>query len=169
MAEGKVRVYDPRTRRLITIPARELAPGMVRTRVEGVAGDVWLEASRVPRPPVRHPPFGEAVRPPLRHIWDTLYDALPQTVEEWEDGFRRDTNPDAEIAFWLTVAEAYTHLTAGRPLSPEQKRDLLEVIFACLNNGTEYVLVTTSPATLSRECVQRIAEYIDRMTGQDEE
>jgi hypothetical protein len=169
MAEQKVRVYDLRTRRLTTIPARELAPGMVRARrVEGVAGDVWVDASQVRQEPVRQPPFEEDFRQTLRHIRDALCDVVPQTVEDWEDTFRRDTHPDEEIGFWQTVAEAYTHFAAGRPLSPEHKLDLLEVVFACLNNGTEYVLLTTSPATLSREGVKEIAEYVDRMAGQDE-
>jgi hypothetical protein len=163
-----VRVLDLRTHRLITIPARELAPGMVRARVEGIEGDVWVDASQVRQGSVRQPPFGEDVLRVVRHIRDALLDVVPMTVEEWEDGFRRDDNPADEIAFWRTVAEAYTHFTAGRPLSAEQKLDLVEVIYACLNNGTDYVLLTTSPATLSREGVKEIAKYVDRMAGQDE-
>jgi hypothetical protein len=157
-----VRVLDLRTHRLITIPARELAPGMVRARVEGIEGEVWVEASQVHQGPVLQPPFGEDVRQVVRHIRDALQDVVSLTAEEWEDGFRRDANPAEEIAFWCSVAEAYMHFTASRSLSPEQKRDLLEVIFACLNNGPEYVLLTTSPSTLSPDQVRQVAAYLER-------
>jgi hypothetical protein len=158
----KVRVLDLRTHRLITIPARELAPGMVRVRAESIEGDVWVEAAQVHQGPVLQPPLGEDVRRVVRHICDALQDVVPLTVEEWEDGLRRDVNPAGEVSFWRTVAEAYTRFTAGRRLSAEQKGDLLEVVFACLHNGTEYVLVTTNPTTLSPDQVREIVACIER-------
>jgi hypothetical protein len=162
MAEGKVRVYDLRSGRLTRIPARELAPGMLRAHVEGVAGDVWVDALQVRPGPVRHPPFGEDMRQVVRYICHAVQDVVSLTVEEWEDGFRRDRNPAVEVAFWRAVAEAYTHVTAGRPLSPEHKGDLLDVIFACLHNGPEYVLLTTNPSTVSSHQVREIAAYVGR-------
>jgi hypothetical protein len=135
---------------------------MLRAQVEGVAGEVWVDASQVQPGPVRQPLLGEDVRQVVRSICDALQDVVSQTVEDWEDGFHRDVNPAGEVSFWRAVAEAYTHFTAGRPLSPEQKGDLLEVIFSCLNNGPEYVLLTTNPSTLSSHQVREIAAYLGR-------
>jgi hypothetical protein len=111
---------------------------------------------------VRQPPLGEDVRQEVRHTPHAVQGVVPQAVEEWEDGSRRDASPAEEVAFWRSIAEAYTHLRAGRPLSPEQKRDLLDVIFACLNNGPEYTLLTTRPTTLSPDEVKEVAAYLER-------
>ena len=55
MADQTARVLDANTQQIITIPASELAPGMMRVHIEGVEGDVFVEAGMplaVPKSPV---------------------------------------------------------------------------------------------------------------------
>jgi hypothetical protein len=42
-----VRVYDFETRKAISIPARELAAGMVKVTIQGREGEFWVEASKL--------------------------------------------------------------------------------------------------------------------------
>jgi hypothetical protein len=159
-AQDTVRVYDFATKQIMIIPAAELAPGMVCAQVEGIEGEVWIDAKGLKEGPFRHPPFGEEVRAHLRRLQDVLHDVYPITVEQWEEGFRRDADPEPEIATWLRIADVYEHFTEGHALDQEHKRDIFDVILACVNNGKDYVSQTTSPRTLSRARVREIAAYL---------
>ena len=150
-----VRVYDFQTKALTSIPASELASGMVRATVEGIEGEVWVDASQVhasqgETSQFRHPPFSEPVRERLEIIRRTLADVSPQSLEEWENGFRSDANPVQEIGLWLNMVEVFRQLTMQRSLSLEQKRDIFKVILLTINNGYEFLTRATNPLTLSR-------------------
>src|SRR5690349_5054197 len=112
-----VRVFDSDTGKITTIPAAELAPGMVRITVQGMEGEFWADASKLKQSPYRHPPFSEEVRDILRNIQQALEEVYPLSLEQWEDGFRRDTNAEREIAFWQHLSRVYSRLAADRPLT----------------------------------------------------
>jgi len=121
MSEPTVRVYDLQTRTLTAVPAHELAPGMIRARVEGVEGEVFVSAAQLAAlqagpPPYRHPPFGDDVRALIATVRDALREVRPLSLEQWEDGLRRDIDPGGELAVWLNVAELYRRLTQGGDL-----------------------------------------------------
>jgi hypothetical protein len=160
MSEPTVRIYDPETDTLTTIPARELAPGVIRAQLTGVEGDVWIEPTRWREPEYQHPPFPDDIRKNyLERFQATFADVYPRTVEEWEDGFRRDAHPNQEIAIWVCIANVFEHFTAGRDLSAEQRQDIFHTVLACANNGKDYVLFTTNPRTLSKKRVREIVDY----------
>jgi hypothetical protein len=57
------------------------------------------------------------------------------------------------------MAEGYDRFARGHGKSPEQKWDIFQVVLACVNNGPENALATTSHRTLSRKGVRRIVDY----------
>jgi hypothetical protein len=69
-------------------------------------------------------------------------------------------DPQTEIAIWRRMEEAYDHFVQGQNKSPDQKKDIFGVILACVNNGPENVLRTTSARTLSRTDVRGIVDYL---------
>jgi hypothetical protein len=161
MTVDTVRFYDSKTNCVSTIPARELAPGIILARVEGIEGEVFVEASQINSDrPLRHPPFDVEVRALLTTMWDALADVLHMTLEEWEHGFRKDTHPEREIAIWLNIVEAYQHFTAGRPLGLGQKKDIFAVIMNCFNVGVDIALLVTNCATLSKKRQRQIVDWI---------
>jgi hypothetical protein len=160
MAIERVRVFDFDTNRLTTIPAAELAPGMLRARVLGIEGEVWIDGSTEFAEEVRHPEFDEETRAYFRRLQSVFHDVYPQSLERWEYGFRCDMHPEREIALWLHMANCFEHFTAGRDLSPEQRWDIYVMILDTVNNGNDKVHLTTNPATLSRRRVQEIADYV---------
>src|SRR4051812_14453083 len=110
--------------------------------------------------PIRHPPFSEDVRQVLRLIQDTFKVVRPLSLEEWEDGFRRDTHPEKEIGIWANMAGAFRHFTEGRDLDADQQRDIFAVILACWNNGPDNVLATVNCRTLSRNRIKAMVAGI---------
>jgi hypothetical protein len=155
----KVLVKDLETKTKFLIPACELAPGMVCAREEGEEGEFFVQASQIKAgTEYFHPPFDDDMRKIMVFFRDTFTDVYSQTAEEWEDGFRRDMHPNREIEIWVNMARVFLHFTEGRDLSPEQKRDILQVILACSHAGLDHVHALTSPVTLSRKRVRQIAK-----------
>ncbi len=146
-----------------TIPRAELAPGMVRAHVigpEGDRGEVWVDPHTLDRQvEFRHPPFGEEVRAIIAGLSDTFQDVLPMSPEEWQDNFRRDCRPARDIGAWRVAQEVFLHFTEGRNLDQDQRRDIFNVVFTCLNNGPENLRYTANPRTVSRRRMREIGDY----------
>lgn len=158
-APERVRVFDFDTRRMSTIPAAELTPGMVCVRMDGVEGDVWVDGSRLQQNVFQHPQFSEEVRDRLRQLQAALGEVYPMSLEQWEDGFRRDRNPDKEIEYWLHLARTYARLTApDDPLgsTPERRRGVFQVLVGCGVAPREQVLSVAERGLLTREEAERI-------------
>jgi hypothetical protein len=152
---------DTATGKVVQIPAAELRPGAVQARVEGVDGVVWIMADEVKPGEIRHPPFSEEIRAYVRRIREAFAEHRPLTLEEWEEGFRRDLRPSHEIALWLHAADVYEEFAADEP-SPLRREDVYATIVACLNASPEGVWHVLETAELSREEAQRV---IDRYYG----
>jgi hypothetical protein len=82
----------------------------------------------------------------------------PQTLDEWEDGFRRDANPEREIALWCHMARVYWRATEGKALDHEAKRAYFRVILSCANAPREQVLRVTELGAISHDEAQEIVE-----------
>jgi hypothetical protein len=155
-----VRVYDFETKKVASIPARELASGMVKVSIQGREGEFWVEASQLKPSPPRHSEFGPEYKQVFRYLSDVLCNVYPLSVEEWEDGFRRDANPKKEIQIWVSIANSFLHLTSGLELSEEERKEAFTVIFLAYNNGPKNVLLTFTPEVLSKERVNAILKEL---------
>lgn len=142
---------DSKTGQVTMIPADELAPGAVLVEKQGI-GQVWIEPDDSIRDAAyQHPPCNEEVRDFFRQIKESLDEVHPMTLEEWEDGFRRDMHPEREIAIWLHIAATYRRCTARRSYSLEQRRDFFNVILACSCNPRKHVLKVARFSAISRQ------------------
>ena len=149
---NKVRVFDIEKGEVRTMPAQELAPGMVPARVEGIEGEVWVDARQVREfPRHRHARFtGEPLRK-IRRIQALLEEVDPLSLEEWVDGFRRDKDPEREIAFWLGVAETYAFLVGNRPYDRARKLDVYNLLMASVISPAEDVPKITELQAFTKE------------------
>jgi hypothetical protein len=50
------------------------------------------------------------------------------SLETWIDNFKRDANPDQELAVWERIAAAYTTYCSQRSLSLEAKKDVHTIL-----------------------------------------
>jgi hypothetical protein len=84
-----------------------------------------------------HPEFPPDVRERFRRLERVFDGVYPRTVEQWEDGFRRDAYPWDEIATseWLAdVIERFTaHLTGEDPTTREKRKDVADLVL-CLSH-----------------------------------
>lgn len=146
-----VRLYDLDAKQITTIPAAELAPGMVCITLTGKTGKFWADASKINHGPHRHPPFSEEVKDILRIIQYALQEVYPLSLEEWEDGFRCDTDAEREISFWVNLSLTYLQETEDKQLPFEYKRDIFRVLVSCLSNPREKALLVTDLQVMSKQ------------------
>ena len=150
-----VQFFDFELQRVVEIPHRELSPGAVRARIDGIEGIVWVLPDQLTAGPHQHPPFDEAIRDYIRDIQTAFAEHRDLTVEEWEDGFRRDTNPGREIGLWSHAADVYRAFADAEP-SADRRFDIYRCIVACLTASPDTVWHILEPETLSREEAEQV-------------
>jgi hypothetical protein len=156
--------YDVESRRVVQIPASELRPGAVQAQVQGIEGLVWMMPSQLKQGEVRHPPFDESIRAYLRQIQEAFAEQFPLSLDEWEDGFRRDAHPEQEIALWLHAAQVYTDIAGSEP-SAERRRDVYRCIAACMSSGPDTVWHILKAEVLSRAEAEQVVNRFFGKSG----
>jgi len=157
-----VRIHDPATGKINTIPAAELAPGMVEADVEGV-GRVWINSVAVKSGrEFKHPPFEPELRDFIkREIQKPLAEVWPKTLAQWEENFRRDAEPEQEIGLWCRIAERFAEFSKSEGLNPAQRQECFAIMLHCSTVPREQVLEVVTLKALTREQAQRaIAAYL---------
>lgn len=157
-----VHVYDFKTKKANTIPAAELAPGMVRVNLVGV-GEVYVKASDISRDgEYKHPPFNSKLRNLIKDkIQQPLAETRPLTLEQWEDGFRRDNNAEREIAVWVFLADRFTKFSKAENLNRVQRQECFKVMLGYTIDQA-HVLETITLSALTRDQAQRAIEAMSR-------
>lgn len=156
--------FDVENGRVVQIPASELCPGAIQARVQGIEELVWLLPDQLKQGDIKHPPFEEGIREYIRQIQEAFAEHRTLSFEEWEDGFRRDANPEREIAIWFQAADIYTAF-AGNEQSVERRRDIYRCIVACLTSGPDAVWHVLKPEVISRAEAEQI---VNRFFGRSD-
>jgi len=141
--------FETRTTRLI--PKAELSPGVVLIQIQGQPSPVYADAAALKQGWYQHPPFEGDGRNAIRFLVDALADVYPQSYEQWEDGFRRDQNPEREIAGWHHLAAILKALTERFTFGPEEKKECFRVLVACFTGPRGSVRDRSDPKLLSDE------------------
>ena len=66
-----------------------------------------VDISTLHQSPVAHATLSPAQLEKLKFIYTTFSEVQPSTLEETITDFKRDQNPDDEIAIWMSMANAY--------------------------------------------------------------
>ena len=161
MTDSLVRVYDPAARSLTTIPARELSSDMLAAEVDGIDGVVYIHVDQLEAGPIRHQTLPPALIDRIREIAGAVEEVFPQTEEEWLDGFRRDSDPEAEVRFWERIAGKYRVLTSDVP-DLERKTDIFHVLAQCAVNAPDVTALVADCPTLGPAGIQKVIEEWQR-------
>jgi hypothetical protein len=127
----QIRYYDADTRRIVMIPSSELSAGTIRTTVDGIKGEVWAMPVSLHENVFKHPPFNQIIRTYIEQIRSAFAEHCPLTLEEWENGFRRDENASQQITVWLYAAEVYRAF-ASTEFSENRRGDIYRCVLSCM-------------------------------------
>lgn len=87
----------------------------------------WLDPAKLQLGPVRHVLTPEQVE--RAHRLQALFaDYDGRALDDWLDGLRRDSDPDAELATWEAIADAFTRYTSARPLAHDAKLEVFKLL-----------------------------------------
>lgn len=160
-APDTVPLYDVDARSVVQIPRRELSSNAIQVQIQGMDGLFWVLPDQVQEGPIKHDPFIEEIRDYLRHIHVAFSEHRDLTLEEWEDGFRRDTTPEREIALWSHAADVHLHFAADEP-SPDRRIDIYDCIVACMTTQPDSVWDALRPKALDTSEAKQV---VDRFFG----
>lgn len=103
---------------------------------EGLSEGVAVGQDKVGFSGHRHGPFDDDIRAMLEGLRVTLAEVYPLSLDQWEDGFRRDAEPAREIALWLDLAGTYRRLVEEvfQHLESEHRAAIFRVLLAALTS-----------------------------------
>src|SRR5512145_179227 len=64
----------------------------------------------------------------IHKLRDALAEVERSPIEKWVDNFKRDADPDRELAVWEKIADGYTRYCSKRPLSIGAKEDVFQLL-----------------------------------------
>jgi hypothetical protein len=155
MSDELVDLYDFPSKQMRKVRIQDLPSHFIRVKIDGIENVCWADPHQLTPGPHRHPPFDSQRRALLQRLTDDLGEVYPMTLQEWEDGFRRDRNPDSEIRLWLNVADAYRSATAS-PRTPEAKKEIFSILIGCINSDARHILASKKLTALSRSEAQAL-------------
>lgn len=95
--------------------------------------------------PVLHEVLPQQLVSRIRLIRASLLDVYPHSMLFWMDGFKRDSHPSDEIAYWEHVASVYLeYLNMVGPTSDEQKQRIYAFISSIWLNSTDIELLESA-------------------------
>ena len=152
MAE-EVEVLDVETRKVSKALMSTLGPEMVRVESDGKI--YWANVHQLQESDYRHEPFEGERKKNIEFIKESLSEVNSNTYVEWEDGFRRDENPDKEIAIWNYIIFVYNKYSSI-DLSQEQKNDIYLIAVTCSYSNQNVVLGQLTLQSLDIEKAKEI-------------
>lgn len=162
-----VKFYDSAAGRVVQIPASALQQGAMQVKLNPSGEVVWaMPAGFVPSP-IKHPEFDEGTRDYIRQIQVAFAEHRPLTFEEWEDGFRRDDNPEREIAIWSHAADVYAACVNSEP-DASRRREVYRCIVTAMSTGPNAIWQVFRSDVLSRsESEHVVARFFGNRTAHD--
>jgi hypothetical protein len=155
-----VRYYDAATKTVVRIPKAELRPGVVLVQVRGEAEPMYADASDLKLgSTIHHSSLSEELRDAIARLAADLADVYPQSASEWEDGFRRDRDPEREVAGWLHLAAILSVMSNRYGYDEAQKRECFRILVACFTGDRETVRERSDPELLASSEVEQAIKY----------
>jgi hypothetical protein len=126
-------------------PGEKPLGGKANGRVE------WVDPKTIQPGPIRRDALSDEQMARIRSLQATFADADGQTVEQWVDDFKRDSDPDQELRVWERMAKAYRAYCDGRKLSTGAKKEVYRVLLLRSMASEQDVLERAKLKELSRE------------------
>lgn len=85
---------------------------------------------------VRHTELPKSIVNRIILIRAVMFDVMPHTLDEWVDGFQRDTHPTDELEIWESMASSYTASVNAIDANIEEKYIIFQGLL--LASTTDY-------------------------------
>lgn len=93
-----------------------------------------------------------------KKLHETFAEVDKSSLETWIDNFKRDMNPDKEIAIWERIAKNYTNYTSQKDLLPEAKEDAFKTLLMCSMSSDDETIKSLKLKVLSQDEALKICK-----------
>jgi len=105
---------------------------------------------------IQHEQLSEEQLRRIKKLHETFAEVDSSSLEKWIDNFKRDVNPDSEIAVWERIANAYTNYCSRRGLTLESKDDVFQALLLRSMTSDEEAVKTLKLKALSADEARKI-------------
>jgi hypothetical protein len=97
----------------------------------------------------------------IKIIQTTFQEVYPTTLEETITDFKRDLNPDNEIAIWLSMADAYQNYLNSKNtrLDLPQKKEVFKLILSRSMMPSDKAIEDSDLKILTREEANKVLSF----------
>lgn len=88
----------------------------------------WVNANQLKPGPIRHEVLTESQLERIKKIQSVFAEVDSSSTDKWIDDFKRDADPDHEIAIWERMAAAYSRYVEGKNLTTVAKQDVFQIV-----------------------------------------
>jgi hypothetical protein len=64
----------------------------------------------------------------ITYLFETFKEVDSTPKEKWIDDFKKDLNPDNEIAIWMMMANAYNNFCDNKTISLDTKKEVFKLV-----------------------------------------
>jgi hypothetical protein len=111
----------------------------------------WVDPNQLKPGPVRHEQLTPQQLQRIRRLQTVFAEVDSSPLEKWENDFKRDDDPDREIAIWEAMASAYEIFCTNRTTSIDAKKDVYTITLMRSAAPESEVLKHVQLKVLSRE------------------
>lgn len=151
--------YDFENQRRIRIPRSELSPGSVLIQIRGESEPVYADSAALKLGDYQHETLPPELMNAITGIAGELSDVRPMTEEEWVDGFRRDANPEREVAGWQHLSRILRIVSDRHGYGIEQRREGFRILVACFTGPRDTVRNRSDPNLLPDDQIDCLIRY----------
>jgi hypothetical protein len=112
----------------IAVIVAMIAAGVVLLRQTRAPGTMSVRTADIQPGPLRHATLSAELDERIRHFEPIFAEVYPRSHEEWLDGFKRDQNPESEVAIWEAIAAAFQKFTEKHTLTKEARQEAFALL-----------------------------------------
>jgi hypothetical protein len=124
----------------------------------------YADPSQLRPGPIRHRSLPPLLLEQIKAVYGEIGPDIDMTREQFETGFKRDVDPESEVALWCRISGAWlgyhNRFVRGESLSGEEEKKLMAALIA-ISSGVEDMSELPVPAEVGR----RLRACYDSLAG----
>jgi hypothetical protein len=88
----------------------------------------WVDPKKLEAGPIRHTNLTEVQISRVQKLQKVFSEVDRSPIEKWMEDFKRDANPDMELATWEAMATAYEAFTTSNSLTLGGKKEVFQIV-----------------------------------------
>ena len=109
----------------------------------------WVDPATLKPGPIRHERLSDEQMQRIAAVQKVFAEVDSNPLEKWVEDFKRDMNPDREIAIWETMAAAYSKVNSPKTFSLPQRKELFGVMLTGSGASEDETIKHLKPKVLS--------------------